>query len=36
MPATITAYHGTDSNNVDNVKKENFIYRHDKSHWLGN
>ncbi|MFW5794911.1 MAG: hypothetical protein ACOCV1_05465 [Bacillota bacterium] len=36
MPVTITAYHGTDSNNVDDIKKDNFIYRPDKSHWLGN
>ncbi|TDO94153.1 hypothetical protein DFR79_104119 [Halanaerobium saccharolyticum] len=36
MPATIAAYHGTDSNNVDDIKDKNFIYKHDKSHWLGN
>lgn len=36
MSETITGYHGTDSNNVDDIKEENFILKKDKSHWLGN
>jgi hypothetical protein len=35
MSETITCYHGTDSKNVDNIKQNNFILKHDKSHWLG-
>ncbi|MCF8009599.1 MAG: hypothetical protein K9K32_07505 [Halanaerobiales bacterium] len=35
MSEEITGYHGTNSNNVESIKQNNFTYEHDTSHWLG-
>lgn len=32
----ITAYHGTDENCVNDILNNEFIVKHNKTHWLGN
>lgn len=32
----LEAYHGTDAKNADSILSENFIYKRNKKHWLGN
>lgn len=33
---SIIGYHATDSNNVDDIIKNDFTFRRNKKHWLGN
>lgn len=36
MPDAITGYHGTASQNVESIKRNNYSIREDEGHWIGN